>query len=1355
MKRLFLIVIATLIITSNIVIQDQEAAVTIDLEDQTRGGNLTMDMNISNISDASFIGEYDFGYVGLSVAGAGDVNGDGYDDILIGGPHNNGRTYLIFGKKTEWSNDFNLSKADASFVGEGVYDRSGHSISGAGDVNGDGYDDILIGAPFNGDSYYRAGKTYLIFGKQMGWQKNIRLSEADASFTGETAGDWSGWSISGAGDVNNDGYADILIGAYKNSESGSFTGQTYLILGNSSGWSTDMKLSEADASFIGEGGYDTSGYSVSDAGDVNRDGFDDIIIGAIGADEGGTDSGKTYLIFGKASNWSTDNDLSEANASYIGEESEDSSGLCLACAGDVNGDGFDDILIGSESNDGGDYRGKTYLIFGKSTGWERDIDLSTVDASFRGIETNDYSGCSLSGHGDVNGDGLDDFLIGAKGGSGSGETYLIFGKASNWTRDMDLSEANASFRGENASDEFGYSVALLGDVDKDGADDILIGAPFNDHRGYDSGKAYLVKGIGVTEPTEISSFEFFSKPYSDPRGFFDIGETVYLELIGRDGDPSHLDSALINITFPDGIRRLPLKETGISTGIFRGYFDIVKKSSYFDIYRLEPRADTSFARNIIVDYPHRPSSVSSVDLYVMEDGIIKATEKVDFNETVHFRIDGSDANPLVIDKAFLNLTSDKNSSLNPMIICDETGENTGTYIGNFTVPKSMIWFENITAASVRDPKVSDMFMIHTPFQIRPLKDKIWTKEDEEYKVRYWNFGYHSVNWEFQTDAEWLEFDGELKGIPRNDDVGTYSVYMNASDNDGNEEHRFFRIEVNNTVPVILTEDQTQVKQGQYYEVDYGCDDEGRGDTRWICDRGDAHWLKYDQYTGILNGTPQQEDVGDYTINMSVDDGNGGINWTEFVLTVIDVNLPPEIETEPITTTLEDDPYLVNFKAVDPDETEISLWEVITDASFLSIDPDTGKLFGMPTNSDVGIHSVRIIAEDPDGLSDLLDYKLEVINVNDDPEWINVPSDTQVDQGEIFTFDVEATDVDMGDEITYSMESDPEIDISIEADTGLIEWNATLDGITPDHDYLVDITLNASDGNVTIFHTFTLKVIPNPTPTSDLVFPEDSELVNAYGIVVKWEGDDDSENIIYNLYLGKDPDDVSNMVESTLEAKEVTQTSYRLSGLDQGEVYYWTVIPSDIYSTGICSDGVQSFTVNTIPKLDILHQWVYVGEEFRLQLEGTDPEVVTESGELLIGLIKGPEGMEFDPSTNTLKWTPTSDQVGNHTVVVFADDGLNPDDEITFNINVKENPSGDEGGDPSLLIVGIAAGSIIVIAVVILGILFLLLRKKKEGSQSGAEAESIQGVDVEDPADDSELTPSGGPTGGSYGNVGSS
>ncbi len=484
-----------------------------------------MDRSLAD-SDASFWGEAEADYSGTTVAGAGDVNGDGYEDFLMAAPGNDesgdfaGKTYLFLGKASGWAMDTSLADADASFLGEVELDLSGEGVAGVGDVNRDGYDDFVIGAPNNSDAEYCAGQIYLFFGKPSGWEKDTSLGDADASFTGEAELDLAGWQLSGAGDVNNDGHDDFLIGVSFSAEAGYDAGQAYLILGKSSGWAMGTSLADADASFLGEAEYDYAGSCVADAGDVNADGYDDLLIGSYGNDEGADGAGQAYLILGKASGWEMDASLSDADASFIGEAAEDKASECSG-VGDVNGDGYHDFMIGAHKNDeGGDYAGQVYLILGKASGWAMDTSLADANASFIGEAAGDGAGQGVSGVGDVNGDAYDDFIIAApfnaEGGETAGQTYLILGRASGWAMDTSLADADASFIGEAPGDCSGSVVSGAGDVNGDGYHDIVIGAHTSDEGGDHAGQAYLIfgeaagpaPGITVGVSTNSDSYEF-------------------------------------------------------------------------------------------------------------------------------------------------------------------------------------------------------------------------------------------------------------------------------------------------------------------------------------------------------------------------------------------------------------------------------------------------------------------------------------------------------------------------------------------------------------------------------------------------------------------------------------------------------------------------------------------------------------------------------------------------------------------------------------------------------------------------------------------------------------------------------
>jgi hypothetical protein len=363
------------------------------------------------------------------------VDGDGLDDLLIGalgnddGGAGSGMAALVLGASLGADRSIDLADADYTFFGdEGDY--AGYVVSGAGDVDGDGLDDILIAAHHytHGEP---EGKVYLVLGASLGSDGLIYLSDADYAFIGQDSGDGAGYAISSAGDVDGDGLDDILIGSPYADDAGTESGKAHLVLGASLGADAEIDLADADYIFLGEAQEDSAGYPVSGAGDVDGDGLDDILIGADHNDDGEANAGKVYLVLGASLGADVEIDLAAADYAFLGEISGDVTPSSLSAAGDVDGDGLDDILIGAfKSDDGGSSSGKAYLVLGSSLGTDAVIGLADADAAFLGEGSGDYVGHSVSTAGDVNGDGLDDLLIGAygngDGGYMAGKVYLLF-----------------------------------------------------------------------------------------------------------------------------------------------------------------------------------------------------------------------------------------------------------------------------------------------------------------------------------------------------------------------------------------------------------------------------------------------------------------------------------------------------------------------------------------------------------------------------------------------------------------------------------------------------------------------------------------------------------------------------------------------------------------------------------------------------------------------------------------------------------------------------------------------------------------------------------------------------------------
>jgi len=407
-----------------------------------------------SLADADAIFRYeDNGYgdarSGHAVAGAGDVDADGFDDLVIGMPGlASGRSFLITGPV---SGETYLT--EASFEGVDDNDEAGFAVSGAGDIDGDGKADILIGAPQQNS---QDGVAYVLLGPADGSGRS--LATAEFVIMGDESNGQLGAALSGAGDVDGDGLADILVGAPEALSDGA----AYLLLGGGALVKNGgiFSAADADAMFSGEVDVYDAGRSVSSAGDTNGDGLDDLLIG--------TRAHATYLVLGP-----TSGDASlEAAAAKLESGSSDSAGHAVSGAGDLDGDGFDDLIIGAPGEStAGATAGGVYVLHGPVSG---SVSLSKATLMI-GEAAEGEAGSAVAGAGDVDGDGLSDVLVGAHGvATDTGKTYLLRGPL---RTSRSLYAADVAFTGEAIGDESGYSVAGAGDVDGDGRADILIGAP--------------------------------------------------------------------------------------------------------------------------------------------------------------------------------------------------------------------------------------------------------------------------------------------------------------------------------------------------------------------------------------------------------------------------------------------------------------------------------------------------------------------------------------------------------------------------------------------------------------------------------------------------------------------------------------------------------------------------------------------------------------------------------------------------------------------------------------------------------------------------------------------------------------
>lgn len=429
---------------------------------------------------------------GMAVSSAGDVNADGYDDVIVGSyldadtAVNGGSVYVYLGGASgiDLSTELEFTGAD---VASGT--NFGRSVSPAGDVNGDGYDDVVVGSSVSTSNSKDRGAAYVYFGSASGIDVTTETQLVDSS---ENWMEYYGWAVSGAGDLDNDGYDDLIVGELLDANNGS----AFIHYGSATG----VDATRYDVLTASDGAsQDRFGAAVAAAGDLDGDGYDDVVVGAYSDDIAGSDEGSLYAYYGSSSGI----DLTREDKLTASDgATNDRLGFSVAGAGDLDGDGYDDIVAGAYRHAHTTGGGAAYVYYGSATGVDIDTEQKVTATN---TTLSQQFGYSVSGVGDVDGDGYGDVVVGDNSednadGVGTGGALLYHGGPEGLDTDR---ESRVWASDGAAGDNFGQAVAGAGDVDGDGLDDLIIGAPSDQDAGSWTGAAYVYPGCDE-DPTIVA-----------------------------------------------------------------------------------------------------------------------------------------------------------------------------------------------------------------------------------------------------------------------------------------------------------------------------------------------------------------------------------------------------------------------------------------------------------------------------------------------------------------------------------------------------------------------------------------------------------------------------------------------------------------------------------------------------------------------------------------------------------------------------------------------------------------------------------------------------------------------------------